>query len=82
MNIIAKGAVRNALSKFLVFQGYQATRSRHNASLRGSNPKQIDTSVRRAVDNEALDRWELTVGLEIHAQLNAEYKLFSGKHFE
>ncbi|KAL8999196.1 MAG: hypothetical protein Q9188_005939 [Gyalolechia gomerana] len=61
MNIIAKGAVRNDLSKFLVFQGYQATRSRHNASLRGSNPKQIDTtSIRRAVDNEALDRWELT----------------------
>lgn len=26
------------------------------------------------------DRWELTVGIEIHAQLNTERKLFSGMH--
>ena len=37
----------------------------------------------RAVDNEkarkgALKKWRLTVGLEIHAQLNTEHKLFSG----
>lgn len=25
-----------------------------------------------------VDRWELTVGIEIHAQLNTERKLFSG----
>ncbi|KAK2628778.1 hypothetical protein QTJ16_001881 [Diplocarpon rosae] len=28
-------------------------------------------------DNQALDDWELTVGIEIHAQLNTERKLFS-----
>ncbi|KAL8696103.1 MAG: hypothetical protein Q9201_007824 [Fulgogasparrea decipioides] len=32
-----------------------------------------------AIDYAALDRWELTVGLEIHAQLNTEHKLFSGE---
>lgn len=26
-----------------------------------------------------LDKWELTVGIEIHAQLNSERKLFSGR---
>lgn len=28
-------------------------------------------------DNQTLDKWELTVGIEIHAQLNTERKLFS-----
>jgi hypothetical protein len=28
------------------------------------------------------DKWELTVGIEIHAQLNSERKLFSGKWIE
>ncbi|CAL3968955.1 unnamed protein product [Diplocarpon coronariae] len=28
-------------------------------------------------DNQTLDNWELTVGIEIHAQLNTERKLFS-----
>ncbi|CZT52177.1 related to PET112 protein [Rhynchosporium secalis] len=29
-------------------------------------------------DNQRLDEWELTVGIEIHAQLNTARKLFSG----
>lgn len=29
------------------------------------------------VDNQNLERWELTVGIEIHAQLNTKRKLFS-----
>ncbi|KAL8931977.1 MAG: hypothetical protein Q9216_007004 [Gyalolechia sp. 2 TL-2023] len=75
---IARG-VRADLRKFSVFQGFQTTRSRHNAPFRESNPKQIDTTnIRRAIDGETLDKWELTVGLEIHAQLKAEHKLFSG----
>src|ERR1039457_4940063 len=28
-------------------------------------------------DNQKLENWELTVGIEIHAQLNTERKLFS-----
>ncbi|KAI4234614.1 MAG: hypothetical protein L6R40_006698 [Gallowayella cf. fulva] len=31
------------------------------------------------IKNSVLDNWELTVGLEIHAQLNTEHKLFSGE---
>ena len=34
---------------------------------------------RRKSDGAALDKWQLTVGLEIHAQLNTERKLFSSK---
>ena len=30
-------------------------------------------------DDERLKRWELTVGIEVHAQLNTEKKLFSGR---
>ncbi|KAL8708791.1 MAG: hypothetical protein Q9220_006352 [cf. Caloplaca sp. 1 TL-2023] len=33
---------------------------------------------RKVLDNALLDRWNLTVGLEIHAQLNTPHKLFSG----
>lgn len=29
--------------------------------------------------NSRLDKWELTVGIEIHAQLNTERKLFSSR---
>ncbi|KAL8803128.1 MAG: hypothetical protein Q9182_003378 [Xanthomendoza sp. 2 TL-2023] len=32
---------------------------------------------KRTVENPVLESWELTVGLEIHAQLNTEHKLFS-----
>lgn len=50
------------------------------AKKRRVSPYQIDTSnTGRVVDNAVLDRWELTVGLEIHAQLNTEHKLFSGE---
>ncbi len=34
---------------------------------------------RKAKDSSA-DRWELTVGIEIHAQLNTERKLFSSSY--
>lgn len=34
-------------------------------------------SKKAKVDNQALERWELTVGIEIHAQLNTARKLFS-----
>ncbi|KAL8900066.1 MAG: hypothetical protein Q9207_005872 [Kuettlingeria erythrocarpa] len=37
----------------------------------------LDVSSTERNDHAALDRWELTVGLEIHAQLNTERKLFS-----
>lgn len=30
-------------------------------------------------NNSRLDNWELTVGLEVHAQLNTERKLFSSR---
>ena len=46
--------------------------------------KQIDESAlpesRPNIDPALLEKWELTVGLEIHAQLNTEHKLFSGIH--
>lgn len=49
-----------------------------------------DEAKRRAAGDEAarqkhagnvldLDRWELTVGIEIHAQLNSDRKLFSSE---
>ena len=34
---------------------------------------------RRKEKDPRLERWELTVGIEIHAQLNTERKLFSGE---
>ncbi|RDL32680.1 Glutamyl-tRNA(Gln) amidotransferase subunit B, mitochondrial [Venustampulla echinocandica] len=41
--------------------------------------RKADTaSRRRKEDNPKLNRWELTVGIEIHAQLNTARKLFSG----
>lgn len=36
----------------------------------------------KVVDDGPLEKWELTVGLEIHAQLNTEHKLFSGEYQE
>lgn len=39
---------------------------------RGTAPSEF------AIDDAKLATWELTVGLEIHAQLNTERKLFSG----
>lgn len=35
------------------------------------------TSKKSKKDNQKLDKWELTVGIEIHAQLNTARKLFS-----
>ncbi|KAL8685877.1 MAG: hypothetical protein Q9218_007493 [Villophora microphyllina] len=35
----------------------------------------------KPVGDGLLDRWQLTVGLEIHAQLNTEYKLFSRESY-
>ncbi|KAI9750090.1 MAG: hypothetical protein M4579_006606 [Chaenotheca gracillima] len=47
-----------------------------DAKKRQNNTKQ--TSAGSAALAAARDRWELTVGLEIHAQLNTDRKLFSG----
>lgn len=47
-------------------------RKSNETAINGSNAKKL-------VDETTLDRWELTVGLEIHAQLNTKHKLFSGK---
>lgn len=33
--------------------------------------------LQRSTGNRKLEEWELTVGIEIHAQLNTEHKLFS-----
>ncbi|KAL8951395.1 MAG: hypothetical protein Q9222_002616 [Ikaeria aurantiellina] len=49
-----------------------AKRRKHNASNDQSGVSG------QSVDNALLDRWQLTVGLEIHAQLNTPHKLFSG----
>lgn len=79
MHVGVKRAVRNDLRKLCESKGFLATRTLHNASFRESRLQQFDvTSTRRAIDSETLSRWELTVGLEIHAQLNTENKLFSG----
>ncbi|RWA07135.1 hypothetical protein EKO27_g7974 [Xylaria grammica] len=39
--------------------------------------KESGTKKKKNVDNQVVDGWELTVGIEIHAQLNTEKKLFS-----
>ena len=41
---------------------------------RHASPQQTKTN------DSSSDRWELTVGIEIHAQLNTERKLFSSMH--
>ena len=38
----------------------------------------IDDEFTSLLDSKKVAEWDLTVGLEIHAQLNAERKLFSG----
>ena len=38
-----------------------------------------DRKKKNKLDDERLERWELTVGIEVHAQLNTEKKLFSGR---
>lgn len=43
--------------------------------LEGSAPRPPDGTL-----EAKLAEWELTVGLEIHAQLNTEHKLFSSGH--
>ncbi|KAL8832968.1 MAG: hypothetical protein Q9170_004604 [Blastenia crenularia] len=48
------------------------------AKQRKLNAKPIETSkAGKPIDNAEISRWELTVGLEIHAQLNSQNKLFS-----
>lgn len=44
-------------------------------------PETPQKSQKRAGD-ELLSQWELTVGLEIHAQLNTEHKLFSRESYQ
>ena len=39
---------------------------------------QVVSRAARRVTTSKLEAWELTVGLEVHAQLNTERKLFSG----
>lgn len=41
--------------------------------------KRVSSNDPAVVDREQIDGWELTVGIEIHAQLNTPRKLFSGK---
>ncbi|KAL8999632.1 MAG: hypothetical protein Q9169_001592 [Polycauliona sp. 2 TL-2023] len=49
----------------------EAKRKKHVAREKAPSPDGIDVA--------RLAAWELTVGLELHAQLNADHKLFSGK---
>lgn len=50
------------------------------AKKKKSNKKAIDVSdTINPIDDARLHNWELTVGLEIHAQLNTKQKLFSGE---
>ena len=41
--------------------------------------KRVSENGSAVANREQIDGWELTVGIEIHAQLNTPRKLFSGK---
>lgn len=41
--------------------------------------EKLGLNARKISANAPLERWELTVGIEIHAQLNTERKLFSSR---
>ena len=41
--------------------------------------EKLGRSAQKTRANAPLERWELTVGIEVHAQLNTERKLFSSR---
>ena len=58
----------------------EGSRSSSDEQLRNERAKDERHGRSVAPNDSRSDRWKLTVGIEIHAQLNTERKLFSGTH--
>jgi aspartyl-tRNA(Asn)/glutamyl-tRNA(Gln) amidotransferase subunit B len=64
-------------SEFLPTKGFPAVPLRKQLKDEAKKRKAENRGGKSKKSNQKLDDWELTVGIEIHAQLNTERKLFS-----
>lgn len=87
--VTARGCLSRCPARSPVLQRYHATQTHQSEPV--SDPaipfrkqlkdeakkRKAEGAGKKREDNQKLEDWELTVGIEIHAQLNTEHKLFS-----